>query len=61
MIKGRLKQSVLGIVSMQVKGRLEIPVDYKLIGNQQYLKRLVRKLSKNDLDLNISDIKKSDP
>ena len=44
----------------QGKG-LEIQVDYKLIGNQQYLKRLVRKLNKKDLDVNISDIKKSDP
>ena len=44
----------------QGKG-LEISVDYKLIGNQQYLKQLVRKLNKKDLDLNISDIKKSDP
>ena len=44
----------------QGKG-LEIPVDYKLIGNQLYLKRLVRKLNSKNLDLNISDIKKNDP
>ena len=44
----------------QGKG-LEIPVDYKLTGNQLYLKRLVRKLNSKNLDLNISDIKKSDP
>ena len=44
----------------QGKG-LEIPVDYKLIGNQLYLKRLVRKLNSKNLDQNISDIKKSDP
>ena len=43
----------------QGKG-LEIPVDYRLIGNQQYLQRVVRRLKRKDLDLNISDIKKCD-
>ena len=38
--------------------RLEIPVDYRLIGNQQYLKRLIKKLNSEDLGLNISDIRK---
>ena len=36
----------------QGKG-FEIPVDYKLIGNQQYLKRLVRKLNKISVYQNI--------
>ena len=36
----------------QGKG-LEIPVDYKIIGNQQYLKRLVRKLNKISVYQNI--------
>ena len=36
----------------QGKG-LEIPEDYKLIGNQQYLKRLVRKLNKISVYQNI--------
>ena len=43
----------------QGKG-LKIPVDYRLIGNQQYLQRIVRSLKRKDLDLNISDIKKCD-
>ena len=43
----------------QGKG-LEIPVDYRLIGNLQYLQRVVRRLKRKDLDLNISDIKKCD-
>lgn len=43
----------------QGKG-LEIPVDYRLIGNRQYLQRVVRRLKRKDLDLNISDIKKCD-
>ena len=55
------KQSVWGH-RFNVGGKgLKIPVDYKLIGNQLYLKRLVRKLNSKNLDLNISDIKKSDP
>lgn len=41
----------------QGKG-LEIPLDYRLIGNQQYLQRVVRRLKRKDLDFNISDIKK---
>lgn len=41
----------------QGKG-LEIPVDYRLIGNQQYSKRLIKKLNSKDLGLNISDIRK---
>ena len=40
----------------QGKG-LEIPVDYRLIANQQYLQRVLRRLKRKDLDLNISDIK----
>ena len=43
----------------QGKG-LEIPVDYRLIGNHQYLQRVLRRLKRKDLDLNISDIKKCD-
>ena len=43
----------------QGKG-LKIPVDYRLIGNRQYLQRVVRRLKRKDLDLNISDIKKCD-
>ena len=41
----------------QGKG-LEIPVDYRLVGNQQYLRRVVRKLKIKDLSLDISDINK---
>ena len=41
----------------QGKG-LEILVDYRLVGNQQYLQRVVTKLKGKNLDLNISDIKK---
>ena len=41
----------------QGKG-LEIPVDYRLLGNQQYLQRVVTKLKSTDLALSISDIRK---
>ena len=41
----------------QGKG-LEIPVDYRLLGNQQYLQRVVTKLKSTDLALIISDIRK---
>ena len=41
----------------QGKG-LEIPVDYRLLGNQQYLQRVVTKLKSIDLALTISDIRK---
>ena len=41
----------------QGKG-LEIPVDYRLLGNQQYLQRVVTKLKSIDLALSISDIRK---
>lgn len=38
----------------------EIPVDSRLIGNQQYQQSIVRRLKRKDLDLNISAIKKCD-
>ena len=41
----------------QGKG-LEIPVDYRLLGNQQYLQRVVTKLKSIDLAVSISDIRK---
>ena len=41
----------------QGKGR-KIPVDYRLLGNQQYLQRVVTKLKSTDLALIISDIRK---
>ena len=41
----------------QGKG-LKIPVDYRLLGNQQYLQRVVTKLKSTDLALIISDIRK---
>ena len=37
---------------------LEIPVDYRLLGNQQDLQRVVTKLKSTDLALSISDIRK---
>ena len=36
----------------------EIPVDYRLLGNQQYLQRVVTKLKSTDLALSISVIRK---
>ena len=41
----------------QGKG-LEFLVDYRLLGNQQYLQRVVTKLKSTDLALSISDIRK---
>ena len=41
----------------QGKG-LKIPVDYRLLGNQQCLQRVVTKLKSTDLALSISDIRK---
>ncbi len=43
----------------QGKG-LEIPVDYRLVGNKQYLERFVSRLSKKEFvgNLNVSDIRK---
>ena len=43
----------------QGKG-LEIPVDYRLVGNRRYLERLVSRLSKKEFvgNLNISYIRK---
>ena len=41
----------------QEKG-LEIPVDQRLLRNQQYLQRVVTKLKTTDLALSISDIRK---
>lgn len=38
----------------QGKG-LELPVDFRLLGNKEYLRRLVRKI-KEKLELSISDI-----
>ena len=43
----------------QGKG-LELPVDYKLVGNRNYLKNIVRRLESKNLGLDISDIKESD-
>ena len=39
---------------------LEFPVDYRLIGNYRYLKRLIRRLKIKEFaeNLNISDIRK---
>ena len=41
----------------QGKG-LKIPVDYRLLGNQKYLQRIVTKLKSTYLALSISDIRK---
>ena len=41
----------------QGKG-LQIPVDYRLLGNQKYLQRIVTKLKSTYLALSISDIRK---
>ena len=39
---------------------LEIPVDYRLVGDRQYLERFVTRLSKKEFvgNLNVSDIRK---
>ena len=38
------------------KGKgLELPVDFRLLGNKEYLRRIVRKIEEN-LELSISDI-----
>lgn len=55
----RLRWSVLDTDIMWAKEKdSTFPVDYRLLGNQQYLQRVVTKLKNTDLAVSISDIRK---
>lgn len=62
---GKLRPSVLAadLILGQGKG-LELPIDFRLVGNACYLRKVIIKLQKEqkrkDADWRISDLRKSD-